>query len=162
MFREAALERLSTPERLDQGLTAVGNASWTLLARLTALVIRGLIWSVLVVVPVTVKGEGILLSPGGVLGLSSDSPGRVTQFLVQTGGAIKVGQVVAQLDQPVLRQQMAKAMAQKRQALDDNITFLVRNIDLLEQRVRVEDDLLGKGSTTQDKVLQGKIDLGHQ
>ena len=190
IFREAALERLSTPERLDQGLTVVGSASWALLAGLTVLVIGGLIWSVLVVVPVTVKGEGILLSPGGVLGVTSASPGRVTQFLAQTGDAIKVGQVVAQLDQPELRAQLATAegelrdaqderrrvaefqqskvaaqqivMAQKRQALEENIHYLVKNIDLLEQRGKVEDDLLVKGLITQDKVLQGKIDLGHQ
>jgi HlyD family secretion protein len=190
IFREAALERLSTPERLDQGLTVVGSASWALLAGLTALVVGGLIWSVLVVVPVTVKGEGILLSPGGVLGVTSASPGRVTQFLAQTGDAIRVGQVVAQLDQPELRQQLATAegelkdaederrrvaefqqnkvaaqqivSAQKRQALDENITYLVKNIALLEQRGRVEDDLLAKGLITQDKVLQGKVDLGHQ
>jgi len=190
IFREAALERLSTPERLDQGLTVVDSASWALLAGLTALVIGGLTWSVLVVVPVTVKGEGILLSPGGVLGVTSDSPGRVTQFLMQTGDPIKVGQVVAQLDQPELRQQLATAegelkdaqderrrvaefqhnkvatqqivTAQKRQALNENITYLVKNIDLLDQRGRVEDDLLAKGLITQDKVLQGKIDLGHQ
>jgi HlyD family secretion protein len=190
IFREAALERLSTPERLDQGLTVVGSASWALLAGLTVLVIGGLIWSVLVVVPVTVKGEGILLSPGGVLGVTSATPGRVTQFLAQTGDTIKVGQIVAQLDQPELRQQLATAegelkdaqderrrvaefqqskmaaqqvvMVQKRQALDENITYLVRNIDLLEQRGKVEDDLLVKGLVTQDKVLQGKIDLGHQ
>jgi HlyD family secretion protein len=190
IFRETALERLSTPERLDQGLTVVGSASWALLAGLTTLVVGGLIWSVLVVVPVTVKGEGILLSPGGVLDVTSDSPGRVTQFLVQTGEGIKIGQVVAQLDQPALRQDLATAqgelkdtqnerkrvadfqqnktaaqaiaMDQKRQALNENIAFLVNNIALLEQRGKVVDDLLAKGLITQDKVLQGKIDLGRE
>ncbi len=190
IFREAALDRLSTPERLDQGLTVVGSVSWAILAGLTALVVGGLIWSVLVVVPVTVRGEGILLSPGGVLDVTSDSPGRVTRFLVQAGDVIKIGQVVAQLDQPELRQQLTSAegelkdaqderrrvadfqqskmtaqeiaMAQKRQALNENIAFLVSNIDLLRQRGNVEDDLLVKGLITQDKVLQGKIDLGRQ
>src|SRR5215469_1682056 len=95
IFREAALERLSTPERLDQGLTVVGSMSWALLGGLSALVVGGLIWSVVVVVPVTVKGEGILLSPGGVLDVTSDSPGRVTQFLVRTDDTVAVGQIVA-------------------------------------------------------------------
>jgi HlyD family secretion protein len=190
IFREAALERLSTPERLDQGLTVVGSASWALLGGLTALVIGGLIWSVLVVVPVTVKGEGILLDPGGVLDVTSDSAGRVTQFMVQTDDTIAVGQVVARLDQPELRQELASAegelrdaederlrvgefqqrklatqqiaAAQKREALNENIEVLVKNTDLLEQRGKVEDDLLAKGLVTQDKVLQGKIELGRQ
>jgi len=171
-------------------LTVVGSASWALLGGLTVLVIGGLIWSVLVVVPVTVKGEGILLSPGGVLDVTSDTPGRVTQFLVQAGEGISAGQIVARLDQPSLRQDLATAegelkdaqderrrvadfqqnkaaaqaiaLAQKRQALNDNIITLANNIALLEQRGKVEDDLLVKGLITQDKVLQGKIDLGRQ
>jgi HlyD family secretion protein len=190
IFREAALERLSTPERLDQGLTVVGSASWALLGGLAALVVGGLIWGVIVVVPVTVKGEGILLSPGGVLDVTSDSQGRVTQFLVKTDDSITIGQIVAQLDQPDLRQQLATgegelkdvrderrrvaefqgrktaaqeiAAGQKRQALEENIAFLVKDIDLLEQRGKVEDDLFAKGLITQDKVLQSKVDLGRQ
>src|SRR3954469_1797503 len=119
IFREAALERLSTPERLDQGLTVVGSMSWALLGGLSALVVGGLIWSVIVVVPVTVKGEGILLSPGGVLDVTSDGPGRVTQFLVRTDDAVAVGQIVARLDQPELRQQLATAEGELKDAQNE-------------------------------------------
>jgi HlyD family secretion protein len=190
IFREAALERLSTPERLDQGLTVVGTASWALLWGLVVLVAGGLIWSVIVVVPVTVKGEGILLSPGGVLDVTSGSPGRVTKFLVQTGDAVTVGETVAELDQPELRQELnaaegelrdiqderrqsvefqrrkaavlAIAIAQKRKALAENIEFLVKDVGLLEQQTKVQDELLRKGLMTREKVLQGQLDLGHQ
>jgi len=190
IFREAALERLSTPERLDQGLTVVGSMSWALLGGLSALVVGGLIWSVVVVVPVTVKGEGILLSPGGVLDVTSDSPGRVTQFLVRTDDTVAVGQIVARLDQPDLRQQLATAegelkdtqderrqvtefqqrkraaqdiaYTQKRQALAESIEYLVKEIVLLEQRGVVHEGLFAKGLIAQDKILQGKIELGRQ
>lgn len=190
IFREAALERLSTPERLDQGLTVVGSMNWALLGGLSALVVGGLIWSVIVVVPVTVKGEGILLSHGGVLDVTSDSPGRVTQFLVRTDDAVAVGQIVARLDQPELRQQLATAegelkdvqderrsvaefqqrktaaqgiaIAQKRQALSESINYLVKEIELLEERGRVQDGLYARGLVAQDRLLQGKIELGRQ
>lgn len=190
IFRDAALERLSTPERLDQGLTVVGSMNWALLGGLSALVVGGLIWSVVVVVPVTVKGDGILLSPGGVLDVTSDSPGRVTQFLVRTDDTVAVGQIVARLDQPDLRQQLATAegelkdgqderqrvtefqqrkraaqdiaFAQKRQALNEAIEYLVKEIVLLEQRSTVYDGLFAKGLIAQDKILQGKIELGRQ
>jgi HlyD family secretion protein len=190
IFRDAALERLSTPERLDQGLTVVGTASWALLWGLVLLVVGGLAWSVIVVVPVTVKGEGILLSPGGVLDVTSGSPGRVTKFLVRTGDAVALGQSVAELDQPQLRQDLAAAegelkdlqnqrrqtldfqqrkaavlaitIAQKRRAVSEDIDILLKNIGLLEQQAKVQDDLERKGYTTQEKVLQGKLELGRQ
>ncbi|HUN50926.1 MAG TPA: biotin/lipoyl-binding protein, partial [Candidatus Sulfotelmatobacter sp.] len=119
IFREAALERLSTPERLDQGLTVVGTASWALLWGLVLLVVGGLAWAIIVVVPVTVKGEGILLSPGGVLDVTSGSQGRVTKLLVQTEDPITVGQVVAELDQPQTRQELTAAQSELRDLQDE-------------------------------------------
>jgi HlyD family secretion protein len=190
IFREAALERLSTPERLDQGLTVVGTASWALLWGLVALVVGGFIWSVIVVVPVTVKGEGILLSPGGVLDVSSGSQGRVTKLMVQTGDAVSAGEIVAALDQPQLRDELtaaegelkdaqderrqtvdfqrrkaavlAAAIAQKRRALAENIEFLTKDVGLLEQQTKVQQELEHKGLITREKVLQGQLDLGRQ
>jgi HlyD family secretion protein len=190
IFREAALERLSTPERLDQGLTVVGTASWALLWGLVLLVVGGLAWAIIVVVPVTVKGEGILLSPGGVLDVTSGSQGRVTKLLVQTEDAVAVGQVIAELDQPQTRQELttaqselrdlqderrqtlefqqrktavlAAALAQKRRALNENIEFLIGDVKLLEEQGKVQQELAHKGLTTNEKVLQAKLDLGHQ
>lgn len=190
IFREAALERLSTPERLDQGLTVVGTASWALLWGLVVLVVGGLIWSIIVVVPVTVKGEGILLSPGGVLDVSSGSQGRVTRLFVQTGDAVRAGEAVAELDQPQLRQELATAegelrdlqderrqtvefqqrkaavlavsIAQKRRALAENIEFLIKDVGLLQQQTKVQQELERKGLMTREKVLQGQLDLGRQ
>ena len=85
IFREAALERLSTPARLDAGLTVVGSAGWALIAGLVLLIVGGLAWSCLLVVPVTVRGEGILLNPGGVLEVTSGSQGRVLKFHAEIG-----------------------------------------------------------------------------
>ena len=61
LFREAALERLSTPDRLDQGLKIVGSAEWIGLGALIALIVVGAIWALVLRVPITVGGSGILL-----------------------------------------------------------------------------------------------------
>src|SRR5882762_4770367 len=82
IFRDAAVERLSTPDRLDQGLSIVGRASGVMLAALAALVVGGLIWSAILTVPVTVRGQGILLAPGGVLDVTSEAPGRLVSFSI--------------------------------------------------------------------------------
>ena len=109
LLREASLERLSTPERLDAGLAVVGTAGWALIWGLALLIVGGLVWACVVIVPVTVKGDGILLSPGGVLDVTTGSAGRVRQFVAQIGDDVHVDQVVAEIDQPQLRQELEAA-----------------------------------------------------
>src|SRR4051812_3770720 len=118
IFREAALERLSTPDRLDAGLTVVGSAGWALIWGLVLLIGGGVIWASLVIVPVTVKGDGILLSPGGVLDVTSGSQGRVRKFVAQIGDVVHVEQVVAEVDQPQIRQDLDVAEGEHKDAVD--------------------------------------------
>jgi HlyD family secretion protein len=190
IFRQAALERLSTPDRLDAGLTVVNPAGWALVWGLTTLVIGGLIWACIVIVPVTVKGEGILLSPGGVLDVTSASAGRVQKFAAQVGDIVHVDQVVAEIAQPQMQQELAAAEAdlkdaidlrtrtdefqrrreaartattdERRKALLESIAALTANIKLLEERVAIREDLAKKGFSTRDRYLDSKLELGKQ
>lgn len=61
IFRKKALERLSSPEQLDQLMKIVTPRSWLPLAVLGALLGGGLIWSVLGRIPVTTTGQGALV-----------------------------------------------------------------------------------------------------
>jgi HlyD family secretion protein len=190
IFREAALERLSTPDRLDAGLTVVNSASWVLIWGMIALVVGGVIWACVLIVPVTVKGEGILLSPGGVLDVTSGSQGRVLKFVAHVGDIVRVDQVVAEIDQPQLRQELATAEAelrdaidlrertlafqvrretvratsaeQRRKALVETIAALTENNALLTERLNIREDFANRGLSTRDKYLESKLELGHQ
>ncbi len=124
IYRDAAVARLSTPERLDQGLGIVGRPTWVILAALGALVVGGVIWSALLEVPVTVRGRGILLAPGGVLDVTSESPGRIVSFNVAVGDHVTIGSVVARLDQPDVRQEVVNAKAELRDAEEENSDIL--------------------------------------
>ena len=59
IFREAALERLSTPDRLDQGLVIVNSAGGIALAALLVCIVAGPIWAATIRVPIMVSGQGI-------------------------------------------------------------------------------------------------------
>lgn len=189
IFREAALERLSTPDRLDQGLTIVGSAGWIALGALVALIVGGTIWALTIRVPITVAGSGIFLEPGGMLEVATGSKGRVISFNVSPGARIKKGEEVARLDQGELRTQLSVAQAelrdlraerdqilafqkrkgpmlaaaatQKRQAFVENIKFLNVRIDHLVERDKANKDLLAKGFTAAQKVLDTQLEIGN-
>jgi HlyD family secretion protein len=188
IFRETALERLSTPDRLDQGLTIVGSAGWIGLGALVALIIGGTIWAMTIRVPITVSGSGIVLEPGGMLEVTSGSRGRLISFPVQPGAEIKAGVEIGQLDQGELKTQLqtaeaelrdlkaereqivafqkrkqpmlAAAGAQKRQAFEDHIKFLDMRIVQLVERDKANKDLLAKGFTSAQKVLETQLEIG--
>lgn len=61
LFRKESLERLSSPEQLDQLMQIVSLKSWLPLGTLGVLVVGGLIWSIVGRIPITVTGEGLLV-----------------------------------------------------------------------------------------------------
>jgi hypothetical protein len=63
IFRKESLERLSSPEQLDQLMQVVSPRSWLPLATLGCLVGLGLAWSIFGRIPVTASGQGILVNP---------------------------------------------------------------------------------------------------
>lgn len=73
LFRQESLERLSSPERLDELMTIVNLRTWLPLGALGLLVGLGLIWSWIGRIPVTTSGRGLLVKDdrvsGGVVAL---------------------------------------------------------------------------------------------
>ncbi len=105
IFRQAALERLSTPEQLDQLVVLTGRGTraaalvlWLLLAGVMA-------WGWLGVIPDYATAEGLLVSQGGaVVDVTASSPGRVMHLRVALGETVVPGQVLADLDRTELSQ----------------------------------------------------------
>ncbi|MEL6384591.1 MAG: hypothetical protein AAFQ89_19455 [Cyanobacteria bacterium J06626_18] len=61
LFRQEALERLSSPERLDELMTIVNLKTWLPLGTIGILLGLGLIWSLVGRIPVTTSGRGKLV-----------------------------------------------------------------------------------------------------
>ena len=112
LFRAAAIERLSTPERLDEPFLVTTSMDAIALAALLALAMVGLAAALLVRVPQLVHGTGILLLPAGMLDVSVETGGRILAVDVEVGQSIRKGQVVARLDQPELENARAQAQAE--------------------------------------------------
>ncbi|MBE9160339.1 hypothetical protein IQ265_26480 [Nodosilinea sp. LEGE 06152] len=74
LFRQESLERLSSPERLDELMKLVTLKTWLPLGTLAALLGLGLGWSILGRIPVTTHGRGLLVQ-------ADDSPQLVALLI---------------------------------------------------------------------------------
>lgn len=139
--RRVAAERLSTPEQLDQVIQVVRLPHWLYLAAFLLVLVAGFALGVFVEIPVTVRGEGILINVGGILTVTSQTEGRLAKLHVAPGTVVAKGQRVAVLDQPDLLQ-----------TLDDSSTEL-EEARKRESRIREFQD---RTSTAQGETLQNR------
>ncbi len=101
IFRKVSLERLSSPEKLDMLTQVTTPTGWLALIAMGLLILMAVAWGWAGSIPVTVKGEGMLVNRGGVTNVVSLGSGQVTDIFVKTNDSIKVGQVIAHIAQPL-------------------------------------------------------------
>jgi HlyD family secretion protein len=111
LFRQKSLERLASPEKLDQLMQVVNPKSWLPLATLSSLVVAAGVWSVYGRIPVTVEGRGVLVFPSQVVPLQAKSAGQLLELKIQPGKQVKKGEVIATVAQIDLRKQLELAQA---------------------------------------------------
>jgi HlyD family secretion protein len=187
IFRKVALERLSSPEQLDQLLQVTNPRGWLALGALGALLLASLSWAIFGSIPTEAGGEGILLRQGGVTSLVAAEQGQVEEVLVSVGDVIAKGQVVARVRQQELlrqiqdsRDKLADArgeyadllryageqerlrdrdLAQQRANLEQSIRALDKEMELARDQVAAQRDLLKDGLVTKQTVLTSEQHL---
>lgn len=117
LFRKEALERISSPERLDQIMQVVSFQKWIPLAAFGTIIAAGVAWSVVGRIPVTVSGQGVLIFPSKVMPFQSPGAGRLLTLNVRVGDMVKKGQVIAMLDQAELQKRLQQSQAKLGQLL---------------------------------------------
>ncbi|BAY36668.1 secretion protein HlyD [Nostoc sp. NIES-2111] len=136
IFRKESLERLSSPERLDQLIQVVSPRSWLPLTSLGLLVSSALMWSVFGRIPITIEGQGVLVYPSKVIAVQSDSSGQLVQLNFKVGDKVKKGDVLAVLDQSKIQKQLQqeKLKLATLQAQDQAVSSLQGHEDIQQQR----------------------------
>jgi len=99
LYRKAMLDKLSSPEQLDDLVVVSSPSNWAQLLGLALLVSLCVTWTFLGTVPTRVYGSGLLLSSAGVTDIASTHDGQIDRFLVQEGQTLKLGEPVAILHQ---------------------------------------------------------------
>ncbi|HLY28532.1 MAG TPA: NHLP bacteriocin system secretion protein [Aggregatilineales bacterium] len=97
LFRKVALERLSSPEQLDQLMQVTTPRGWLAMIGLAVLLLVALVWGIFGSIPTTVSGQGILLRGSGIQRIAAAKAGQVTKLLVKAGDSVTLGQSVASI-----------------------------------------------------------------
>lgn len=181
IFRKVALERLSSPEQLDQMVQVTDPKGWLALTGLGALLLAAVLWGFWGSIPTEAQGSGILLRQGGVSDLVANASGQVQEVLVGVGDTIEKGQPVARIQQDALLRQIAddrsklaalrnqygdalriagqqkqlraRDLAQQRANLERSIEALEKDLSLLRERLAAQQSLLNDGLITKETFL---------
>ena len=121
MFRQESLEKLSSPERLDQLMQVVNSKSWISLAALGLLGVTAMVWSIFVRIPVTVEGAGVMINPSKVLPIQTKSSGQLIDLKVKNGDLVEKGEVIATVDTSDIEKQLVRSEAKLAQLQSQNV-----------------------------------------
>jgi HlyD family secretion protein len=111
VFRKVSLDRLSSPEQLDQLMQVTDARGWIILSALGVVLVTAVAWGVLGSVSQDVPCSGMLVKSGGVFEISAPSTGRITDLAVRVGDTVTEGQVVARMSDPNLAAKLFEAQA---------------------------------------------------
>ena len=99
IYRKKALDRLSTPDAVDQLLHTVRPRDWLVLLAGGLLITLLLTWSVVGTVPTSVSGSSVLVDPHTVVNCQTPTAGRLETLSVRAGDYVREGDVLGRIDQ---------------------------------------------------------------
>ncbi|MEL6164284.1 MAG: biotin/lipoyl-binding protein [Cyanobacteria bacterium J06628_3] len=113
LFRKESLERLSSPERLDQLMQLVNPRDWLPLASLGVFVFLALVWSIFGRIPITENAPGVLIRPKRVVHFQSPISGQLKSVNVKSGECVEKNRILATINPSGLKQQLQQQRAKR-------------------------------------------------
>lgn len=187
LFRQVALNRLSSPEELDCLLQVTTAKGWLALGGLGLLLAAALVWSVAGRVPTKLEAQQcILVKSGGVNLLTTSASGRLTDLAVEVGDKVTRGQIIGRLEQPELlpkieaseahlkevqaRYQQVQAVAaqsallrdaasaQQKLQLTQQQASAAQRLRLVRERIESQSALFQQGLITKQTLLASQLE----
>jgi HlyD family secretion protein len=150
LFRREALERISSPERLDHLLRVTSPRDWIAIAALGTLAMIAALWSVWGRLPVSVSGRAVLTYPRTLQPIHAPGDGRVRALRVRPGDAVRRGDVIGRLERPDVDRELSETRTR--------LTELIRQ-DVAQGGL---DKDLTSIEAQEMEVARGKLDLQRQ
>ena len=89
LFRKSALERVSSPERLNEYIKITHIGVWGVLLACLALLVAVGFWAIYGSIPDTVSAVGIIFPQHGVTSVIPTAAGRITDMQVKVGDYVE-------------------------------------------------------------------------
>jgi len=169
LFRKAALEKLSSPERLDEMMQIIAPTGWLAVIAVGCGLVALTVWSVVGDISIKVTGKGMLLRGGVVFDISSTTEGRLAEVLVKPGDHINVGEVIARLDRPALRLKIQNTRADisrlsgqgyRQSAADQSLLRQYRaQAEELKEKIATQEEMVERGLLTNTTLMGTKAEL---
>lgn len=155
IFRQAALDRLSSPEQLDAALPLVNARGWASIGVFSFLVLSAILWGVFGSLPSNIAGKGILVVQGGrVQEAMTLAPGILTELLVTQGDHLAKGQLIGRIAQAGSDRQLLNLD----QEIEEKRGELARRQSLFLEEMHSR----GAIKADQEKALRENLDAARQ
>lgn len=169
IFRKAALEKLSSPERLDVLMRVTSPVGWIALGAMGFMILAVVVWSVVGEIAIKVEGRGILMRGGAVYEVDSLGAGTLLSIEVAPGDLVEAGQIIAHISQPDLnvkientRMELESLSGQGYQQSQSNQALLSRyrqQAAQLREKIEDQEKLLERGLLTRTQLMQTQSQL---
>jgi len=100
LFRDKALQNLSSPEQLDTAVTLIPSASWLSLLSLGLFSLVIVLWGFMGSLNYPQYGTGVIICGERIHGVYSKGAGVVAAMNVAVGDYVEYGQIVGRIDMP--------------------------------------------------------------
>lgn len=97
IFRQVALDRMASPDRLDALMQVTSPRSWMALAGVAVLIVATLVWGFVGSIPIELRSPALIINAGGVQNVAAPATGHVTTVGVTPGDFVARGAVLATL-----------------------------------------------------------------
>ena len=181
LFRKASLERLSSPEKLDQVVAVTDPKAWMSLLAISFIIFTGIVWSIYGVVATKVEGSGMLIRSEGILKIEHNVSGRITDIRIRPGDIVKKGDTIARMASPELIEKISqlnfeleslelrekKILEYYNQSEDirgeyikkerSNVEKRIKDLDItieeMSQKLRVQEAIYDQGGISRSEIL---------
>lgn len=188
IFRQVALDRLSSPEELDSLIQFTSIKIWLTLLGLAILLTMTVLWSIFGKLPTKLLAQQcILVKSGGVNSVTTAAVGRLSDLAVEAGDLVTRGQIIGRIEQIELLQKIKAAQArlseveqqyrqaqklagqsqllrsatwqQQHQDLEAQLAAARQKSKLLGERVETQIPLLEQGLITKQTLISTQLEL---
>lgn len=146
MFRQNALNKLSSPDSLDKLIKVTDPKGWLALIGAIFIISVTLLWGIFGKVPSKVVGQGILIKSGGIRAIQNPASGYITDIRISEGDRLNKGDIIGRISSTDILNSISSArftLETLEENLERYISFYKENSELKKSYfIKSEDTLL--------------------